>query len=77
VSRVGYWWGFSGVHTSGCHCSGARETETMGAGVRSMQRLDVRYQAIGHVRGYVIAPVSWASLRLRISFAGITIEPGW
>ena len=26
VSGVGYWWGFSGVHVGGSHCSGARET---------------------------------------------------
>ena len=32
--------------------------QTMGAGVHSTQRLDVRHQAIGHVRGYVVAPVS-------------------
>ena len=58
MSGVRYWWDFSGVHTSGSHCGGARETGTMGAGVHSARRLDVRRQAIGHIQRYVVAPVS-------------------
>jgi len=41
VSGVGY--APSGVHMNGSHCSGVRETGTVGANVHSMQRLDIRH----------------------------------